>query len=231
MFQRRSPEGLPDWIGELVKWAILAMVFLGPIAKSLIETFKQRRAAAAKAREQGLGAEPAREGRAAWDELLAGRGTPPAARAPAARPPPPVVEDEEDDEDEPLARPSTADFGELPSSSVPPLPPGVQDEEDLVEEQVAERERAEFERQQQVAAAEYAASSPYRKKVEPLPASAVAPAPAPAPAPLGPAERWLFPAAAARNRKAALVRAIVLREVLGPPVALRRVEEPWSATG
>lgn len=227
MLQRPGQDEAPQWLALLMKWGILAFVFVAPIVKGLIETLKQRRSAAQKAREQGTSAEPAPSGRAAWDELVRGRSAPPAQRVP----PPAPARAEEADEDQPLAEPTPPPFVDLPSRSIPPLPPGVQDEEDEVEEEVAERERAEFQRQEQVAAAEYAASSPYRKKVEPLPASALAPVPAPAAARPSTAERWLYPKAPARSPREALARAIVLRELLGPPVALRRIEEPWSATG
>ena len=229
MFQRNSPPELPDWVNQLVKWGILAVVFVAPIVKGMIETLKQRRAAAEKARAGGSEPESAAEGRQSWKDLVAGRSTPPPiSRVPAPRS---IQAPAEMEAAETLVEPPPPPFVELPSRSIPPLPAGVQDEEDLVEEQVAERERAEFQRQEQVVAAEYAAASPYRKSVEPLPASAVEAAPGPAPSAPGPAERWLFPPTRARNRREALVRAMVLRELLGPPVALRRVEEPWSATG
>jgi hypothetical protein len=105
---------------------------------------------------------------------------------------------------------------ELPSASATES-----EDESEVEEYVAARERQESERQEQVAAAEYVASSPYRPDVAPRPARAVPTVTLAKPPVPGAAETWLFPTEPARDRRAALRRAIVLREVLGPPLALR----------
>src|SRR6185369_11265817 len=81
------------------------------------------------------------------------------------------------------------------------------EDESEAEAYVDARERQESERQQQVAAAQYTGARPLQPEVGAPPVAA--------------SQSWLFPTEPARDRKTALRRAIVLREVLGPPLALR----------
>ncbi len=198
---QRSSSGLAQWIQEHLGPILVAFfVFVLPAIRAAIAAKKQR----AEPKERGEEPEPA-AGRKAWEDLLEGRGaTPP----PLPRPEPVEEESLEDNPPTPMV--------ELPSASA-----AESEDETQAEEYVAARERQESERQEQVAAAEYVASSPHRPEVAPRPASAVPIVALPKSAPPSSAEAWLFSTAPARDRRTALRRAIVLREVLGPPVGLR----------
>ncbi len=194
MLQRSEP-GLAQWIQEHLGPLLVAFfVFVLPAIRAVLAARKQR------------GEEPEPEaGRKAWEDLLQGRETQP---PPLPRPEPVEEESLEDNPPTPMV--------DLPSASA-----SESEDESQAEEYVAARERQESERQEQVAAAEYVASSPYRPDVAPRPASAVPIVALPKAAAPSAAEVWLFPTTPARDRRAALRRAIVLREVLGPPLALR----------
>jgi hypothetical protein len=206
VLQRPSGSPVGEWIQEHLGPLVVAFfVFVLPAIRAALAAKKQREEL--KRRASGTAAEP--QPGQAWKDLLEGR-----QQAPPPLPPqtqaPEFAEEESLDDNPPPA------LVELPSASA--TEPAA---EEQAEEYVAARERQEFERQEQVAAAEYVASSPYRADVAPQEASAVPIVSRPAAAPQGAAERWLFPKEPARDRRAALRRAIVLREVLGPPVGLR----------
>lgn len=210
MLQRPSGSPMGEWIQEHLGPLVVAFfVFVLPAVRAALAAKKQRAEQA-----QGRAPEPAgevSEGRQAWKDLLEGR-----TQAPAPPPLPRQMQDPEPVEEESLDDNPPPPMVELPSARATEEPAEAE-----AEQYVAARERQEFERQEQIAAAEYNASSPYRADVAPQAASAVPIVSRPAAAPIGAAERWLFPTAPARDRKAALRRAIVLREVLGPPVGLR----------
>lgn len=223
MLQRNEGFDLGELIQKYLGPAVVGFfVFVLPAIRAAQTAKKEREAL--KRRERDRGVEPTgskQEARQAWDDLLQGRGAPPAAppplpqrsRIPAAEP--------EVAEEESLEEHAPPPLAELPSSRLPSAREGEGDEEESAEEFVAQREREEATRQVEVAAAEYAASSPYRTDVAPQAASAVPIVSRPKAAPKGAAEIWLFPLEAAPDRRAAMRRAIVLREVLGPPVGLR----------
>lgn len=213
MLQR--PGGMD--LGELIQkylGPILVgfFVFVVPAIKAAATAKKQREELKRRTEERGA-APPgeAQEGRKAWEDLLQGRGAPPSA-APVEEP----LDEEESLEDNPPP-PLVA----LPSAGQSTREAEGDEEEVEAEAYVDARERQETQRQKQISAAEYVASSPYRPGVAPPPASAVPVVAMPAPMARGAAEIWLFPTEPARDRKAALRRAIVLREVLGPPLSLR----------
>ncbi len=224
-------EGFQRLLSKLLPYAVGFFVFIVPIVRAIREARKQQ-AATRRGKAAGEDADqtPPASGREAWEDLLRGRG---AART-QAPPVPPVSR-------VPLQpRIEPRDFDEEPSLEDAPPPPLVElptelpsrsetfaaDEtldESRAEELEGARERAESARQVQVAESEYEASSPYRSAVAPTPASAIAPDSAVA-RPVrwqSESERRLFPdAESAVDRRTALRRAILLREVLGPPVAL-----------
>jgi hypothetical protein len=200
-------------IGELIQKylgpAIVGFfVFVLPAIKAA-QTAKKQREELKRRGAPVPGEEP--EGRQAWEDLLRGRGATP----PAVPPPPPARAEPELVEEESLDDNPPPPLVGLPSASATES-----EDETQAEEYVAARERQETQRQEQIAAAEYVASSPYRKDVAPQPASAVPIVALPKSAARGAAEIWLFPTEPARDRRAALRRAVVLREVLGPPIGL-----------
>ncbi len=200
MLQRSEP-GLAQWIQEHLGPLLVAFfVFVMPAIRAVLAARKQRE----ELKQRGAEPEP-EAGRKAWEDLLQGQETRP---PPLPKPEPAEEESLEDSPPTPMV--------DLPSASATES-----EDESQAEEYVTARERQESERQEQVAAAEYVASSPYRPDVAPRPASAVPIVALPKAAVPGAAEVWLFPTAPARDRRAALRRAIVLREVLGPPLALR----------
>jgi len=211
VFQRDPDTGLAQLIQKYLGPAVVAFfVFVLPAIRAAATAKKQREELKRRTLERGEAPEgEAPAGRQAWEDLLQGRGASPPP-LPASRTEPEPVEEEslEDNPPPPLVG--------LPSASATEPEP-----ESSAEEFVAARERQEFQRQEQIAAAEYVASSPYRPGVAPEAASAVPIVSRPLASPPSAAERWLFPKEPARDRRAALRRAIVLREVLGPPVGMR----------
>ena len=233
----QSPDEL-EWFQRLVSkalpYAVGFFLFVLPVIRAIREQRKQqaeaRRRAAARPVEEELeeaGEELGDEGRApTWKDLLEGR-----AESAAPTPPPPAPVSRVPTQPEITPR----DYDDEPSLEEVPPPPLVALESELpsrgevvdesrAEDQELERERAEAERQVQVAAAEYAAASPYRAEVAPREASAVPPAATaaqPAPGVRRSARQILLASDAPAERRAALRRAIVLREVLDPPLALR----------
>jgi len=201
VLQRSNPADPLQWIQEHLGPILVAFfVFVLPAIQAALKARKQK----AELEQRGE-APDASAGRKVWEDLLEGRGSTP----PPLPRPEPVEEESLEDTPQPA-------MVELPSASATES-----EDESEVEEYVAARERQESERQEQVAAAEYVASSPYRPDVAPRPASAVPTVTLAKPPVPGAAETWLFPTEPARDRRAALRRAIVLREVLGPPLALR----------
>lgn len=201
MLQRPDASGLVQWLQEHLGPILVAFfVFVLPAIRAALQAKKQKE----ELRQRGE-APPPPSGRRTWEELL---------ETPTEQPPPlpvPARGEEESLEDRP-----PAPMVELPSASATESA-----DESQAEAYVDARERQEAERQEQVAAAEYAASSPYRAEVAPQPASAVPVVTLPKAAAPSAGASWLFPSEPARDRAAALRRAIVLREVLGPPLALR----------
>lgn len=196
-----------EWIQEHLGPLVVAFfVFVLPAVRAAFAARKQREEL--KQRTPGAGPAEPSEGRQAWKDLLEGRTQAPPPLPRQMQAPEPVEEESLEDNPPPA-------MVELPSARA------TEPAEEDAEKYVAARERQEFERQEQIAAAEYSASSPYRADVAPQAASAVPIVSRPAAAPIGAAERWLFPTTPARDRRAALRRALVLREVLGPPVGLR----------
>jgi hypothetical protein len=214
VFQRNEGFDLGELIQKYLGPAVVGFfVFVLPAIRAAQTAKKEREALKRRAEERGPSPPgEAREGRQAWQDLLQGRGSPPSAPPPLPR---------STGEEESLEESSPPPLVDLPSSRLPSAAEGEGDEEQSAEELVARREREEASRQVEVAAAEYAAASPYRAEVAPQAASAVPVVTRPRAAPKGAAEVWLFPIEPARDRRAALQRAIVLREVLGPPLGLR----------
>jgi hypothetical protein len=211
VLQRPGGFDLGELIQKYLGPAIVGFfVFVLPAIKAA-QTAKKQREELKRRGAPAPGEEPA--GREAWEDLLKGRG----AQAPAVPPPPPRRAEPEPElaEEESLDDNPPPPLVGLPSASATES-----EEESQAEEYATARERQEAERQVQIAAAEYKASSPYRPDVAPQPASAVPVLALPPAAPRSAAEVWLFPTQPARDRRAALRRAIVLREVLGPPVGL-----------
>ena len=217
MLQRPSGSPVGEWIQEHLGPLVVAFfVFVLPAIRAALAAKKQR--AEAQQRGGGQADTPAggpSEGRQAWKDLLEGRAaTPPplpTSRVPAPLPGPAEFAEEESLDDNPPPA-----MVALPSANATEPPA-----EGEAEAYVAARERQEAQRQEQIAAAEYVASSPYRAEVAPQAASAVPIVSRPSAAPPSTAETWLFPTTPARDRRAALRRAVVLREVLGPPVGMR----------
>ena len=226
MLQRHDEE---NWIQKLLPYAVGFFLFVMPAIRAVLEARKQQREkqrrAAEAPLEQAAGDES--EGRSAWERLERGEelpGPPPlpptvSRRVETRRVEERSLEEEGSLEDRPLAELGPS----LPSASLPQAREGAGDEEAQAEELVLRREREEFARQEQVAAAEYAAASPLRSEVAPVAASAVAPeAKVARPARrVGRSEQLLFPASGLADRRAELRRAILLREVLGRPVSMR----------
>jgi hypothetical protein len=221
VLQRPGEIDLSELIQKYLGPAVVGFfLFVLPAIRAARAASKQREELKKRTLEGGAEAPgEASAGRKAWEDLLQGRDAAPPAPPPAPVPRsrvPPRVEPAEMVEEESLEDNPPPPLVELPSATA--TEPAA---ESSAEEFVATRERDEAARQVEVAAAEYEASSPYRAEVAPRPASAVPIVSRPAPAAQGAAERWLFPTEPARDRRTALRRAIVLREALGPPVALR----------
>lgn len=211
MLQADPDLSFEELIQKYLGPAIVAFfVFVLPAIRAAATAKKEREEQKRRTLERGSAPEDtAPSGRKAWEDLLQGRGAAPPPLPPQSVEP--DVEEEESLEDNP-----PPPLVGLPSASaVEPEP------ESAAEEFIAARERQEAERQEQTAAAEYVASSPYRPGVAPEPASAVPVVTEAVRSAPSPAERWLFPKEPARDRRAAIRRAIVLREVLGPPIGLR----------
>ena len=215
MFQRPSGSPLGEWLqSHLGPLVVGFFVFVLPAVKAALAAKKQRAESKPVEPDDDEAEEDEDEvetqGQQTWKDLLEGRrqSTPPPLPT-RMQVPEPAEEDSLDDNPPPA-------LVELPSARS-----SESGAEEDAEAYVTARERQESERQEQVAAAEYVASSPYRADVAPSEASAVPIVSRPAAAPQGAAERWLFPTTPARDRRAAMRRAIVLREVLGPPVGLR----------
>jgi hypothetical protein len=215
VFQRPSGSPLGEWLqSHLGPLVVAFFVFILPAVKAALAGKKQRAELKQGKRSEGDDDEAEEveetQGQQTWKDLLEGRrqSTPPPLPTRMQAPEP--AEEESLDDNPPPA------LVELPSARS-----SESGAEEDAEAYVTARERQESERQEQVAAAEYVASSPYRADVAPREASAVPIVSRPAAAPQGAAERWLFPTTPARDRRAAMRRAIVLREVLGPPVGLR----------
>lgn len=224
-FQRLLSKALP--------YAVAFFLFVLPVIRALREQRKQQAAARKRAEQRPLeeSSTPEPGATPTWKELLEGsvqRETPPPVPAPPPVSRVPTLQPEvapRDYDDEPSLEevpppPLVALESELPSRGRDFAPSEVEDESRAEELELA-RERAEAARQQQVAAAEYAAASPYRGEVAPAPASAVAPAQPAAPARRSARDELFGSGGGAEGRRAALRRAIVLREVLDGPLALR----------
>ena len=203
MLQRSNPANLFQWLQEHLGPLLVAFfVFVLPAIRAALAAKKQKD----ELRQRGEAAPPEPGGKT-WEELL---------ETPSETPPPPPLPVPERGEEESLEEHRPPPMVALPSGSATES-----EDESEAEAYVDARERQEAERQEQVAAAEYVASSPYRPEVAPRPASAVPTVTLAKPQVPGAAETWLFPSEPALDRRAALRRAIVLREVLGPPLALR----------
>ena len=222
MLQRSSPDSLVQWIQEHLGPILVAIfVFVLPAVRAAIAAKKQKDDLQRRGLDRPAQPDPD-EGRRTWEDLLEG-----SSEAPSPPPlPAPVrthsrVPEGADVHEESLAEESLEEHRPPPMVALPSGSATESADESEVEEYVAARERQESERQEQVAAAQYAAASPFRPEVAPRPASAVPTVTLAKPPVPGAAETWLFPTGPARNRAAALRRAIVLREVLGPPLSLR----------
>ncbi|MBK7643726.1 MAG: hypothetical protein IPJ19_11885 [Planctomycetes bacterium] len=204
MFQRHGEPGLDELLRKYVGPALVGFfVFVLPAIRAAMAGKKQRD----ELRQRKLGRsgapEPEEEpqpGVDAWEELMRGRRE--AARA--APPPLPTVSRI------PAPEPQRPALVELPTSTLPSASEeeteeGLEDEETLAEQVLADRAR-ERERLRDPAVAAFSAVPVVQRNPVVGPAAAA---------------EWLFPGDEKGDRSAALRRAIVLREVLGPPVALR----------
>jgi hypothetical protein len=224
-----------------------AVIFGGPLIKSILESRgKSRGAADPNARRAAR--EKEAEGRRAFEELM--RGREPTA-PPLVNPTPSTPSRTERASDARAAKSAAksasapkplAEMREMPAT---PLSGSELDaEEGATDEQIVarteRRERDELERQraerataEAIAHAEYAAASSLRENVEPVPVQALrAPAATPAAAASsagGP--RPLFDFRPATDRRAALRRALVLNEVLGAPVTERDSSDARAPLG
>ena len=223
MLQRPASSSPLEWIQDHLGPIVVGFfVFVLPAIRSALAAKKQREELKQRTLERGApppGTEA--DGKRSWKDLLEGRTAEP--QAPAAPPPlpprsriPPQRLEPEAAEEESLEDNPPPVLVELPSKDARDPEP-----ETSAEELVVARERAEEARQTAVAEAEYEAASPYRAEVGPQAASAVPDVQPLVPVRPGGASRWLFPTEPARDRRAALRRAMVLREVLGPPVGMR----------
>jgi hypothetical protein len=197
VLQRSNPANLMQWLQEHLGPILVAIfVFVLPAVRAAIAAKKQKDELARRGE-----APPAESAGRTWEELLEGSDeTPPPLPTPVPVPVP--ARGPEFTEEESLEEHRPPPMLELPSGSATES-----EDESEAEAYVDARERQESERQQQVAAAQYTGATPLQPEVAAPPAAA--------------AQSWLFPTEPARDRKTALRRAIVLREVLGPPLALR----------
>jgi hypothetical protein len=227
-------------VSALIKKLINGLVvffFIGlPILKGLLESRKERKAKETERERRSAPDESTPEGttesaRPSWEELL--RGEVPVEQTAATPPPIPSQAGSR--------IPTTGTLVSLDQGAPPMLSEenleseAGNDEETLAEEAIARREREEFERQQETARRQREAGSSQRTSVEPvytagvdLSAARAGDLTTPAP-PSALARRTTRTRAPQMN----LARAIVMSEILGPPVGLdvlgeRRATRPLS---
>lgn len=219
-------------IKKLINGAVV-FFFIGlPILKGILESRKER-----KAKElQRTPAEPTAStttepARPSWEELL--RGDVPTE--PIAPMPPPLPTQSGS------RVPTTGTLVSLDKSAPTMLSEenleseAASDEETLAEEAIARREREEFERQQETVRRQREAGSSQRTSVEPVYAAGVDLVDARAEDLGTPAAASVLARRVTRSRvpQKNLARAIVMSEILGPPVGLdvlgeRRATRPLS---
>ena len=229
-----------------------AVIFGGPLIKSILESRGKARTDAEKPARR-TARESEAEGRRAFEELMRGRepSAPPLVapppvpkRDPARRDAPDRDAPDRTRDARPQKRPTKplTEREELPGE---PLSGAELDaEEGATDEEIVaraeRRERAELARQQaelrvpeEIARAEYAAASSLREEVEPVPVDALR-------TPVAPSASRTTSAAASRpllefgpgaDRRAALRRAFVVNEVLGPPVSERDSSDARAPLG
>jgi type IV secretory pathway VirB10-like protein len=221
-------------IKKLINGAVV-FFFIGlPILKGLLESRKQRKAK----EQQRAPAEPTAStttepARPSWEELL--RGDVPTE--PIATTPPPLPTTMQ-----PGSRvPTTGTLVSLDKAAPQMLSEenleseSESDEETLAEEAIARREREEFARQQETARRQRESASSLRASVEPVYVAGVDLATPRAADLTTAAAPSALERRATRGRmpRASLARAMVMSEILGPPVGLdmlgeRRVSRPLS---
>ncbi len=229
-------------VSSLIKKLVNGLVvffFIGlPILKGLLESRKQRKA---KEQERERGSAPdestqagtTESARPSWEELLRGE-VPAEPPAPAAATPP--IPAQTGSRIPTTGTLVSLDRGAPPMLSEENLESGAgNDEETLAEEAIARREREEFERQQETARRQREAASSQRTSVEPVYTAGVDLAASRA-GDLGtPAAPSMLARRTSRTRapQLNLARAIVMSEIVGPPVGLdvlgeRRATRPLS---
>lgn len=197
--------------------------FIGlPILKGLRDSRRQEKERKRAGTEPSAPSPPKPQG-PTWEELL--RGEVRSEEAPRVPPPLPVPAPE-------TRVPQTGTLVSLEKNAPPMLSEenleteGASDEEALAEEAIARREREEFQRQQDVARRQRQAGSSHRESVEPVRIQGVDLAAAPAHdlgAASAPSELTRT-GTRPRIARSTLVRAMVMSEILGPPIGLGELD-------
>lgn len=239
---------LPDWVSTLMQFAVVVIFLILPVLKSKLE--RKRRSGQSKPTEptQQRRAQLEREGKDMWRELLRGERTAPPPRPPAAPPARPAARP-------PLAKPIAArsTSAEVDPDLERPLqridPEAAEALRELHRQRTAEAERrralaAELERAQGERPVERGRAASQAlggldvrveaSRLEPAVAPTVGADPGTLDDEIG--RRWGGAAAAQRasEARAALLsggmdlrRAVLLSEVLAPPLALRGPSAAW----
>lgn len=233
----------PEWLGKLVSFAILFMVFVGgPMLRALKESAEKRRAA----RERGLAPAETKsaedEARRAWEALLRGESPEGSAEAPASAPPPvptPMVQRERASQPKREPAPGQAE-GPAPLHTL-----GAPASEDALEtrfdEATEETDVDEERRAQEVRERELAEERERRRRFRTLEQQSGGDRADVAPAEISSLQGGLAQTANTNapvrarvenplfgahggNARARLRQALLAREVLGPPRALSPLE-------
>ncbi len=219
-----DPQAIVDWVlGHLGPIFIAIVFFVLPILRGLKEQAAKKKELEARGETPPAREEPS-DGRKAWEALLRGEepGTPPpppvVVRAPTLEPPPLVRPVEGSERQATLAGELTGKLSDFAPTPTEEDEETSLDEEGLANELNERLLREEMQRRADFLAREKASAARQSVAPEALVTIEASEAVVKGAFP-GSARNLLLPAGV--DRRSALRRALVAREVLGPPLALR----------
>jgi hypothetical protein len=228
-------QAIVEWIADHIGPIFIAVVFFVlPILRGLKEQSRKKQQLEEEARRRAEVHGPedegeAHDGRKAWEALM--RGEEPARSAPPVFEPPPLVRPAppprrmaEEGEREPALAGRLSDFAEAPTADEEEL---AVDEESFAREQNDRLLREEMQRRADFLAREKELAA--RKTVAPDGLVSIEPAES-APTVSVARPRSAALTGLASGRRDELRRALVAREILGPPVALREHADALGPT-